>query len=124
MVDLLSLVGDSVDNIRGVAGVGEKTAADLLCKYKTVENLLASVSQIEKPRLREVIRASADRLRANRQLITLRSDLTLPVMLDDLKVQAPDYTKLSALFKQFGFKSLLADVEEETAPTQDLFTRS
>jgi DNA polymerase-1 len=124
MVDLLSLVGDSVDNIRGVAGVGEKTAADLLCKYKTAENLLASVSQIEKPRLREVIRASADRLRANRQLITLRSDLTLPVTLDDLKMQTPDYTKLSALFKQFGFKFLLAEVEEETARTQDLFTRS
>jgi DNA polymerase I len=124
MVDFLSLVGDPVDNIRGVVGVGEKTAAELLRKYKTVENLLASVLQIEKPRLREALHASADRLCANRQLIALRSDLTLSVTLDDLKVQAPDYTELSALFRQFGFKSLLAEVEEETTRTPDLFARS
>jgi len=106
MVDFLSLVGDPADNIRGVAGVGEKTAAELLRKYKTAETLLASVSQIDKPRLREAIRASADR--------------TLAATLDDLKLQAPDYPKLSALFKQLGFKSLLAEVDNASSSLGNL----
>ena len=119
MVDFLSLAGDSVDNIRGVPGVGEKTAAELLRKYGSVENILASVFEIEKPKLRQAILAAGDLLHLNRRLIALRTDLSVPVTLDDLKLPAPDYVALAALFKQFGFKSLLADAQQQG--TQDLF---
>lgn len=123
MVDFLSLVGDSADNIRGVPGVGEKTATELLREYTTVQNLLTSLARIKHPKLREAIRASADRLCANRQLIALHSDLALAATLEDLRVQVPDYARLSELFARSGFKSLLAKVREEMAGPQDLFAR-
>ena len=123
MIDLLSLVGDPVDNIRGVTGVGEKTAAELLRRYQTIENLLASISQIDKAKLKEALRASAGHLHINRQLIALHSDLALPVTPDDLRMEAPDRDKLVAIFKRFGFKSLAAELEAEADDTPDLFAR-
>ena len=75
MVDLLSLLGDSVDNIPGAPGVGEKTAAQLLQTYGTLDNLLARVSEIVKPKLHDSLVASAERLRMNQQLIALQTDV-------------------------------------------------
>jgi DNA polymerase-1 len=122
IVDFLSLVGDSVDNIPGAAGVGEKTAAQLLQTYGTLDNLLAHVSEIAKPKLRDSLVASAQRLRANRQLIQLQTDVPLPVGLEALKVQPPDTSALAALYARFGFKSLLANVQNSSGPGElDLF---
>jgi DNA polymerase I len=121
ILDLLCLIGDSVDNIPGVPGVGEKTAAALLRGHNTLDNLLAHATEIDKPKLREAIIASAERLRTNRQLIALRSNLDLPVTLDELRVQTPDYNKLMELFTRFGFKSLLAEMRKEANQTGDLF---
>jgi DNA polymerase-1 len=125
IVDYLSLVGDSVDNIPGVPGVGEKTAAQLLRTYGTLDNLLAHVDEIAKPRLRDTLLASTDRLRVNRQLIALQTDVPLPTAMEDLKVRPPDGAALAALFRRFGFKSLLAELEKPVEPgprEPDLFT--
>ena len=122
IVDFLSLLGDSVDNIPGAPGVGEKTAARLLQLYGSLDNLLEHVSEVAKPKLRDSLAASADRLRANRQLITLQTDVPLPVRLEALKVQPPDPAALAALYRRFGFKSLLADLENVSEQgTGDLF---
>jgi DNA polymerase-1 len=123
IVDLLCLVGDAVDNIPGVPGIGEKTAAELLRQHKTLDHLLAAASGIDKPKLREALLASAGKLRTNRQLIALRSGLDLPVALDDLRVQPPDYAKLAGLFTRCGFRSLLAEIQKEADRTPDLFER-
>ncbi len=123
MVDLLSLLGISVDNIPGVPGVGEKTAAQLLQTYGTLDNLLAHVSEIAKPKLRDALLASAERLRTNRQLIALQIDLPLPVGLEALRLQPPDTAALAILYRRFGFKSLLAELtESSTLGEMDLFT--
>ena len=123
MVDLLSLLGDSVDNIPGAPGIGEKTAAQLLQAYGTLDNLLARVSEIVKPKLRETLVASAKRLRVNRQLIALQTDVPLVFDLETLKVQPPDTAALSVLYRRFGFKSLLAELTESAATGErDLFT--
>jgi DNA polymerase I len=124
MVDFLSLLGDSVDNIPGAAGVGEKTAAQLLQTYGTLENLLARTSEIVKPKLRETLMTSAERLQANRQLITLQTDVPLAVDLEALKIRPPDTTALAVLYRRFGFKSLLAELTETKASIteeRDLF---
>ena len=123
MVDLLSLLGDSVDNIPGAPGIGEKTAAQLLQAYGTLENLLARVSEIVKPKLREALVASAERLRANRQLIALQTDVSLAFDLATLKVHPPDTAALAVLYRRFGFKSLLAELTDSSATGErDLFT--
>ena len=123
MVDFLSLTGDSVDNIRGVSGVGEKTAAELLRKHGNVDKLLASAGEISKPKLREALLAAADQLRRNRRLVSLRSDLPLDVTLDSLKIQPPDYAKLVEICRRFGFKSLRTEFESESARSHDLFAK-
>jgi DNA polymerase I len=123
MVDFLSLLGDSVDNIPGAPGVGEKTAAQLLQAYGTLENLLARVSEIAKPKLRETLITSAERLRANRHLIALQTDVPLSVDPEALKVHPPDTAALAVLYRRFGFKSLLAELTEpSTTEEKDLFT--
>ena len=111
IVDFLSLLGDSVDNIPGAPGVGEKTAAQLLQTYGTLDSLLSHVSEIARPKLRDSLSASAKRLLANRQLIALQMDVPLPVALEALTVQPPDTSALAVLYRRFGFKSLLADLE-------------
>jgi DNA polymerase I len=125
MVDFLSLLGDSVDNIPGAPGVGEKTAAQLLQTYGTLENLLAHVSEIVKPKLRETLMTAAERLQANRQLIALQTNVPLTVDLDALKIRPPDTTSLAVLYRRFGFKSLLAELTAGTKPSptkeRDLF---
>ncbi len=123
MVDLLSLLGDSVDNIPGAPGIGEKTAAQLLQAYGTLDNLLARASEIVKPKLRETLVASAERLRANQQLIALQTDVPLAVDLEALKVRPPDTAALAVLYRRFGFKSLLAELAGSSATGErDLFT--
>jgi DNA polymerase I len=123
MVDFLSLLGDSVDNIPGAPGVGEKTAAQLLQNYGTMDNLLAHVAEITKPKLRDSLAASAERLQTNRRLIRLEADLSLPLGLESLKVQSPDATALTAVYRRCGFKSLLARFESSLSSGEpDLFT--
>ena len=121
IVDLLSLTGDAVDNIRGVPGVGEKTAADLLGKYQTLDNLLAHASDIPKPKLRDALLAHTAQLHVNRVLIALRCDLELPLDRESLRVQSPDYPALLALTERFGFKSFRAELEKERTASADLF---
>jgi len=125
MVDYLSLVGDSVDNIPGAPGVGEKTAAQLLQSHGTLENLLAHAGDIPKPRLRDTLLESAERLRLNQRLIALQTDVPLPIATEALKVRSADVVALTALFRRFGFKSLLAELEKPASSSlgeMDLFT--
>src|SRR3954466_14696155 len=79
VADLLALTGDKIDNIPGVPGVGEKTAATLLKEYGTLENVLSNAAGVKKPKLRENLLASIDKVRIGRRLIALYDDLPLPV---------------------------------------------
>jgi DNA polymerase-1 len=121
MLDYLCLLGDAVDNIPGVPGVGEKTTVELLRQFQTVDNLVTSAASITKPKLRENILAAAERLRTNRALIALRCEIGLPCRWDTLTVQSPDMAQLTPLLRECGFKSLLAELERESQQTGDLF---
>jgi DNA polymerase-1 len=122
IVDFLSLLGDASDNIPGAPGIGEKTAAELLRRFGTLDNLIAHAAELQKPTLRNAILGCADQLRANRQLIRLHTDLALPIEFESLKLQPPDNTALAAQFKKFGFKSLLAELDPASpAEPPDLF---
>jgi DNA polymerase-1 len=112
MTDLMSLVGDAVDNIPGVPGVGEKTASTLIQEFGTVENLLDSLDQVKRPKLREALSAHAARIRMNRSLVTLRTDLPLCVSPQDLRRQVPDAERLRTLFEELGFTRLLSALAE------------
>jgi DNA polymerase-1 len=120
-VDYLSLIGDSVDNIPGVPGVGEKTAAQLLRENGSLEGILARLDKISKPKLRESLTANANLALRNRTLIRLKADLPLPFTWQTLRTSQPDYPKAATICRQLGFKSLTAEFEALCSSPPDMF---
>ncbi len=117
VVDWLSLVGDAVDNIPGVPGVGGKTAAELLQRFGSIEGILAGLDQVKSERVREAVRVSADRLMKNRRLIGLRP-VAQPFDLDALRMGSPKVDVLRALYDRWGFRGLRAALEEKPDAVQ------
>src|SRR6266446_1481877 len=110
VADLLALTGDKIDNIPGVPGVGEKTAAGLLKEYGTLENVLANAANVKKPKLRENLLASLGSVRRGRQLISLYGELPLPVQLEDLERKPVDEPRARKLFTELEFVRLVNDL--------------
>lgn len=119
--DFMSLVGDKVDNIPGVPGVGEKTAAELLQRFGSLDNILQQCGSITKPKLRESIQNSADQIRTNLQLVKLREDVPLQLTENDLLLDATKEAQLVELLSSHGLKSLLKDFGDKPQQLPDLF---
>jgi len=113
IADLLCLTGDSSDNIPGVSGVGEKTAAALIRQFGSAEELLNRTAEIANLKQRERVQGSLDQIRANREMVRLDEDLPMPVPWTDLEIRRQD-RELVAFLRECEFKSLLAEVERET----------
>lgn len=106
--DVLALMGDSVDNVPGVPGVGPKTATLLIQQYGDLENVLASVGEITKPKLKQNLTEHADSARLSRQLVELVCDAKLPEPLESLELKGIPPEPLKEFLEEQGFKSLLA----------------
>jgi DNA polymerase-1 len=104
VVDFQSLVGDSVDNVPGVPGVGPKTAAKLLQQYGTLDNLLAHVDELPKGKMKENIQASVEKVKLSRQLVRLDTNVPLAMDWDRWGVHDYDAAKLLPLFEEAGFR--------------------
>ena len=107
VVDYLALVGDSSDNVPGVKGVGEKTALELLQTFGDLDGILAHADRIPGKRAREAVEQYADLARLSRELVTIRRDVPLPLDLDGLRVRPPDVARLTELFTELEFRSLI-----------------
>ncbi len=118
IIDYLALMGDSVDNIPGVPKVGPKTAAKWLGIYETMDNLIENADQI-KGKVGENLRASLDQLPMSRKLTTIKCDLDLPYVMDDLKCQAPDNAELKHLLESLGFSIWLRMLKTPKAEAID-----
>src|SRR3954468_8551790 len=123
VADLLALTGDKIDNVPGVPGVGEKTAASLLKEYGSLEGVLAGAAAVKRPKLRENLLASLDKVRRARQLISLYGDLPLPVQLEDLERKQIDEPRARQLFTELEFVRLVKDLPRP-APTAPSGARS
>ncbi|WP_457640041.1 5'-3' exonuclease [Persephonella sp.] len=124
-VDYLAVVGDTVDNIIGVKGVGPKTAQKLLNEFGSLENILQNLDRI-KPKLKEAFEEAVDRLEQNRFLVKLKTDIDLPLEPEDLKKEKADLVKLKEKFEELGFKTLVKEIGkgkkiEEKAEQKKLF---
>ena len=120
-MDLLSLIGDKVDNIPGVPGIGEKTALDLLRQFDNLDALLARVSEVERPKLRESLQANIEQIHRNRQLVKLRLAVELPVAWNQLTMVRPDYPTWVAGLERHGLKNLATEIAKEARQGDDLF---
>ena len=113
VVDWLSLIGDAVDNIPGVPGVGSKTATQLLQKYDSIESLMGRLAEVKSESQRTNLQASADSLLRNRRLISLRTDLVGGPDLQALRIESPDAVRrerLGTMYRKWGFRSLLSEL--------------
>jgi DNA polymerase-1 len=113
VVDYQSLVGDSVDNVPGVPGVGDKTAAKLLQDFGTLDNLLANVDKVPGAKRQENLRAAGPIVALSRQLVRLDTDVPIPLEWDSWKLRAPDADALLALFQEWGFRGLADQVRKQ-----------
>jgi 5'-3' exonuclease len=119
--DVLALIGDTVDNIPGIDGLGPKTAAALLTEHGSLDALLANLDGVKSERTREKLRAGVEQIRRNREMVRLHLDLPLPRPLAELGI-APRYPELVAALEGFEFKGLTAEVRAEggVSPSVDL----
>ena len=112
IVDWLSLIGDAVDNIPGVPGVGAKTATDLLSQFGGVDAMYRRIEEVGSVRLRLSLQASEPLVRRNQQLVRLKCELTNEVLLEELVCKPVDAAALRPLYARWGFKSLLRELEQ------------
>ena len=111
VVDILGLMGDASDNIPGVPGIGDKTAAQLIQKYGSVEGVLAHIDEIPGEKRRENLRNHAADARLSRELAVLRTDIDIPFDPEALRCRPPDRPALAALLRRLEFQSQLRDLE-------------
>lgn len=120
--DLLALMGDKVDNVPGVPGVGPKTAVTLLEEFGSLEGVLENASSIKREKLRNAIVEHADAVRLSRRLVRLNEELELPVSIDDLERRPIDATEARRVFGDLEMFALLKDLpappEAETVAAQ------
>ncbi len=112
VVDYLALVGDSSDNIPGVKGVGEKTALELLSAHGDLDTILARAAELPGKRAREALLQHADLARLSRELVTIRRDAPVELDLEQLRVRSPDVARLTELFTELEFRSLISKLDE------------
>ena len=118
VLDLLSLVGDSSDNIPGVKGIGPKTAAELLQQFHTLENIFENLPQIKQEKRRQLLSDGIEKAKLSKILATLREDVELGISLDDLEIKSLDPNKLISFLEIQGFRSLVARVKKEFGITE------
>ena len=110
VIDLMALMGDTVDNIPGAKGIGEKGAAELIQKYGLVENALDHADEVAHKRYREALQQQAEQVRMSKQLATIRTDAPIKLDLEALAIRPPDGMALAELYRELGFNSLLKEL--------------
>lgn len=120
VVEVMGLMGDSIDNIPGVKGIGEKTATLLIQRFQSLENLFNRLDDLERAgikgaaRIAKMLRDGKETAFLSRALATVRTDVPIEIELEKLRYRVPDRERLRELFTELGFTQLLKAVEDES----------
>src|SRR5256886_889135 len=114
VVDYMALLGDTVDNIPGAKGIGEKGAAELITKYGSVEKALDHAAEVSNKRYREALQQQRDQVLLSKQLATIATAVPMKLDLRALERREPDVPALAALYRELGFSSLLKELGSST----------
>jgi DNA polymerase I len=115
--DVLALMGDSVDNVPGVPGVGPKTATKLIQEFGDLESVLAAAPNMKPSKMRDNLIEHADKARLSKVLVTLKEDCPLPIAIEDMKLGAIPEEPLAEFLQHHGFNSLLKRIGIVTGDT-------
>ena len=110
VADLMALMGDSIDNIPGAKGIGEKGARELILRFGSAEAALDHASEVEGKRYREALENSRDAVLMSKQLAVIDTNAPVKLVLSDLATREPDIEALRAIYSELGFTSLLRDL--------------
>ena len=119
VVDVLALMGDTIDNIKGVPGIGEKGARDLIQQYGSIENLLAHAAEVKNKRSREGLIAHADAARESKELARIRTDVPVDFEPEALRFRGGSRERCFQIFNELAFRTIVA----EYAPTADTIAK-
>lgn len=122
IVDYLTLVGDTVDNLPGIPKVGPKTAVKWLSDYGNLAGVIAQADKIP-GKIGENLRATLDKIPLYKELVTIKCDVPYEFDLENLKPKAPDQAKLIEIFKELEFKSLLSEALNATSAEIPVISR-
>jgi DNA polymerase-1 len=110
VADLLALKGDTIDNIPGAPGIGEKGAKDLIVRFGSVENALDHAAEVERKMYRESLQNHRDQILLSKRLATIHCDVPIELELDSLTAHVPDAGALREIYKTLEFSSLLREM--------------
>jgi DNA polymerase I len=119
VVDVLALMGDSIDNVKGVPGIGEKGARELINTWGTLDALLAHAAEVPGKKYREALLAHRADALSSRELLVIHTDVDVPFAIDNFNYPGPSRQACYQLFSELGFRSLTM----EYAPTADTVTK-
>lgn len=123
VVEVMGLMGDSIDNIPGVKGIGEKTATLLIQRFQSLENLFSHLDDLEQAgikggaRIAKMLRDGKEAAFLSRSLAIVRTDAPLEIGLEKLRYQGPNRERLRELFSELGFSQLLKSLDAESGAT-------
>ncbi|MBV8913068.1 MAG: DNA polymerase I, partial [Acetobacteraceae bacterium] len=126
VVEVQALMGDSVDNVPGVPGVGPKNAAQLIVEYGDVEGVIAAIETMKPSKRRDLLREHTENIRVSRKLVELCRDCPVPIPLEELRAREPDKPTLARWLLAMGFRStatrlgLMAEAAEPSPEPQQL----
>jgi len=120
VVDVLALMGDTIDNIKGVPGIGEKGARELIATYGTLENLIAHAGEVKNKRYREGLQAHADEARQSQELARIRTDVPVPFDAEAMRYRGATRERCFRIFNELGFRAFVG----EYAPTADTISKT
>ena len=115
VVDYMALLGDTIDNIPGAKGIGEKGAAELIKKYGSVESALDHAGEVSNKRYREALQQQREQVLMSKQLAAIAKDAPIEVKLQDLELRPPNGVALAELYRELGFSSLLKELGTDAA---------
>jgi DNA polymerase-1 len=110
VVDVMALRGDSIDNIPGAPGIGDKGSVELIRRFGSVEQALDHAAEVEKKTYRESLLNNRDNILCSKQLVTIDTDVAVEFDVGAMKVGEPDVAALRSLFAELEFTSLLKEL--------------
>ncbi|MDC1068995.1 DNA polymerase I, partial [Candidatus Kapabacteria bacterium] len=106
VIDVQALIGDSVDNVPGVKGIGEKTAGPMIDEYGSLENLYENIDKITKKAAKTKLENDKELAFLSKKLVTIKIDCPIDFTIDDTKLEKANFEKLDNLFEELGFNTL------------------
>lgn len=120
VTDYMALLGDTIDNIPGAKGIGEKGARELIQRFGSAEAALEHAAEVESKRYREALQNSREQVLLSKKLATIATDVPLELSLDALRVQEPDVPALRQLYAELGFTSLVKELPAAPGGTTEV----